>query len=123
MDKWNYGSKKAVNKNYLGEVQTKSLPVNEKNRAYIDAFVKLNYKQLRDKFRKLGNAVNSSAFDSVDILDETILSLYTDPEFSFKSADQANVYLTSKFTEKAIRVVCKKPVKDVECEDSEEELI
>lgn len=111
--------KKAVNKNYISEVQTKSLPVNDKNRAYIDAFVKLNYKQLRDKFRKLGNAVNSSAFDSVDKLDEAILSLYTDPELSFKSAEQANVYLTSKFTEKAIRVVVKKPVKDVECEENE----
>lgn len=115
--------KKAVNQNYISQEQAKWLPANEKNRAYIDMFVKLNYKQLRDKFRKLGDAVNSSAFDSVDKLDETILSLYTDQELSFKSQEQANEYLNSKFTEKAIRVVVRKPVKDVECEDSEEELI
>jgi len=115
--------KKAVNQNYIIQEQARWLPVNEKNRAYIDAFVKLNYKQLRDKFRKLGNAVNSSAFDSVDKLDETILSLYTDQELDFKSHEQANTYLTNKFTEKAIRVVIKKPVKNVESEDSEEELI
>lgn len=116
--------KKLVNQNYIGEVQAKALPVNEKNRSYIDRFVTINYQRLSDKFRKLGNAINSNALDSVDKLDEVILSLYTDQELDFKSQEQANEYLSSKFTEKTIRVVVKKPVKDcVECEDSEEDII
>lgn len=115
--------KKAVNGDYINPKRVDSPRINEHNRAYIDRFVSLNYKSLRDKFRKLSGTVNSSAFDSLDVLDEMILKLYTDSELKFDDWEQANSYLSSKFMDKAIRIIRKKPTKEVECEDSEEELI
>lgn len=114
--------KKAVNNNYLTvEAPQKKLAVNEQNRAYIDRFVSLNYEKLNRKFDSQRNTINSSAFGSTDKFNEMIISLYTDPDLCFTSWEKANGYLTSKFTDKAIRVVMKKPKCDkAECEEDNE---
>lgn len=106
------GVKKAINQNYLTGDNVKHPAVNEANRAFIDRFIALNYERLSNKFSSQRNVVNSSGFGSFDKLNETILMLYTDPEMHFTSWEQANKYLTSKFTDKAIRVVMKKPNRD-----------
>lgn len=111
--------KKAVNSNYLTGDKVKTFTVNEQNRVYIDRFVSLNYQRLCKQFESQHNVINSSGFGSLDKLNETILSLYTDSEMCFTDWEQANKYLTSKFTDKAIRVVMKKPKRE-ESEDDEE---
>lgn len=113
--------KKAVNKNYLTGDEAKVVAVNETNRAFIDRFVSLNYQRLCTQFDSQRNVINSSGFGSLDKLNTTIVSLYTDPEMCFTSWEQANKYLTSKFTDKAIRVVMKKPKRDeADNEDADE---
>lgn len=112
--------KKAVNKNYLTGDEAKVVAVNETNRAFIDRFVSLNDQRLCTQFDSQGNVINSSGFGSLDKLNTTIVSLYTDPEMCFTSWEQANKYLTSKFTDKAIRVVMKKPTETDEYETESE---
>ena len=70
----------------------------------------------------LDGTINSSAFGALDKLNSTIISLYTDPNLHFADWEQANRYLSSKFTEKAIRVPVKKPVKS-EVVENEDEII
>ena len=73
-------------------------------------------------FSPLDGTINSSAFGALDKLNSTIISLYTDPNLHFADWEQANRYLSSKFTEKAIRVPVKKPVKS-EVVENEDEII
>ena len=101
--------RKLVNANYITADNTKRTAVNETNRAYIDRFVSANYERLSKKFDSQRNVINSSGFGSLDKLNELILSLYTDSKMCFTGWEQANEYLTSKFTDKTIRVVMKKP--------------
>lgn len=101
--------RKAVNTNYITAGNVKRTAVNKANRAYIDKFVSMNYERLSKKFDNQRNVINSNGFGSLDKLNDLILSLYTDSELNFSNWYEANKYLTSKFTDKAIRVVMKKP--------------
>lgn len=101
--------RKAVNTNYITAGNVKRTAVNKANRAYIDRFVAINYERLSNKFDIQRNVINSNGFGSLDKLNDLILSLYTDSELHFSNWNEANKYLTSKFTDKAIRVVMKKP--------------
>lgn len=114
--------KKLSNTNYLHDVPAEHTEVNERNRKYIDRFVSENYNGLVSKFSPLDGTINSSAFGALDKLNSTIISLYTDPNLHFTDWEQANRYLSSKFTEKAIRVPVKKPVKS-EIEENEDGFI
>lgn len=105
--------KKLTNANYLHDVPTDHPAVNEQNRKYINRFVSENYERLNAKFKTISNNINSSGFDSLDKLNETLLSLYTDPDLCFTSWEEAKRYLTNKFTEKEIRVAVKKPEKSL----------
>lgn len=109
--------RKLSNTNYLHDVSVDPVAANERNRKYIDRFVLENYNGLVAKFSPLDGTINSSSYGALDKLNETILSLYTDPDLHFSSWIEAKQYLSSKFTEKAIRVPVKKPVK------SEDEVI
>ena len=102
--------KKLSNTNYLHDISAYPVAANERNRKYIDRFVSVNYNGLVTKFSPLDCTINSSAFGALDKLNSTIISLYTDPNLHFADWEQANRYLSSKFTEKAIRVPVKKPV-------------
>lgn len=110
--------RKLSNTNYLHDVQPERAAANEQNRKYIDRFVSENYIGLVAKFSPLDDTINSSSFGALDKLNETIISLYTDSDLHFTDWEQAKRYLLSKFTEKAIRVPVKKPVK---CEVMEKE--
>lgn len=111
--------KKLSNANYLhDDIQTKT-SVNEKNRAYIDRFVSENYTKLSKRFAAIGSNINSSGFGSLDKLNETLVSLYTNPELCFDGWNEANTYLKNKFTEKTMRVPLKKHNKCGELEDNE----
>lgn len=96
----------------IKQTEGEHIAANEQNRGYIDRFVKENYKRLSAKFSSLDGTINSSGFGAMDKLNETIVSLYTDSELSFANWEEAERYMLSKFTDKAIRVVVKKPVKD-----------
>lgn len=113
---------KPKNVNYLHDIPAKIFAVNETNRIYIDRFITENYQRLSKKFTLLDGTINSSAFGAMDKLNETIVSLYTDPNLCFSSWEEADFYLTSRFTEKAIRIAVKKPTKDEneDCESWEE---
>lgn len=113
--------KKLFNADYLQETATQKRAVNEKNRTYIDRFVSENYKRLVTRFAPIGGNINSSCFGSMDKLNETLFSLYTDPDLRFGSWEEASVYLKNKFTEKEIRIPLKKPTKGRE--DNNEENI
>lgn len=91
--------------------------VNKQNRIYIDRFVSENYERLSGKFSTLDGTINSSGYGAMDKLNETILTLYTDPDLCFTSWEQANDYLTGKFTEKEIRVPVMKPKRGIETEE------
>lgn len=104
--------KKLTNANYLHDFPGERIAVNEQNRGYVDRFVTENYNRLSAKFSSLDGTINSSGFGAMDKLNETIVSLYTDPELRFEGWGEAERYMTGKFTEKAIRVPVKKPVKD-----------
>lgn len=110
--------RKLSNTNYLHDVSNEHAPANERNREYIDRFVSENYNGLVAKFSPLDGTINSSSFGALDKLNETILSLYTDPDLHFSDWEEARRYLSNKFTEKAIRIPVKKPVK---CEGGEGE--
>ena len=106
--------KKLSNTNYLHDVSADPVAANERNRKYIDRFV--------SEFSPLDGTINSSAFGALDKLNSTIISLYTDPNLHFTDWEQAKQYLSNKFTEKAIRVPVKKPVKS-EVVENEDEII
>lgn len=104
---------KLFNADYLHDPPAVRLEANEHNRVYIDRFVKENYNRLLTKFSKT-DVINSNSYGSLDKLSETILSLYTDPELCFTSWEEAERYMSGKFTEKSIRVPVKKPIKTEE---------
>ena len=112
--------KKLSNTNYLRDVSVDPVAVNERNRKYIDRFVSENYNGLVAKFSPLDGTINSSAFGALDKLNSTIISLYTDPNLHFADWERAKQYLSSKFTEKAVRVPVKKPVKSEVIENEDE---
>ena len=114
--------RKLSNTNYLHDVPAERTEANERNRKYIDRFVSENYNGLVSKFSLLDGTINSSAFGALDKLNSTIISLYTDPNLHFTDWEQAKQYLSNKFTEKAIRVSVKKPVKS-EVVENEDEII
>ena len=114
--------RKLSNTNYLHDVPAERTEANERNRKYIDRFVSENYNGLVAKFSPLDGTINSSSYGALDKLNETILSLYTDPDLHFSSWIEAKQYLSSKFTEKAIRVPVKKRVKN-EIGEEEDEFI
>lgn len=96
--------------------------VNEQNRKYIDRFVAENYERLNKQFANQREVINSSGFGSIDKLNETLLLLYTDPDLHLTSWEQAKAYLSSKFTEKAIRIPTQKPItKESDSENTEED--
>ena len=99
---------KLSNANYLHHDVPTELKVNEKNRAYIDRFVSMNYEKLSKRFAAIGSNINSSCFGSLDKLNETLISLYTNSDLQFTCWDEANEYLTNKFTEKEMRIPLKK---------------
>lgn len=90
------------------------LPVNKQNKAYIDRFVLENYDRLNKLFANQREVVNSNGFGSIDKLNETLLLLYTDPKLHLTSWEQAKVYLLNKFTDAEIRIQIKKPIKEAE---------
>lgn len=102
---------KLSNANYLHDAPNERIAANEQNRKYIDRFVAENYKSLVVKFSPLDGVINPSSFGALDKLNETILLLYTDPDLYFADWENAKRYLSSRFTEKVIRVPVKKPVK------------
>ncbi len=112
--------RKLSNTNYLHDVSVDPVAANERNRKYIDRFVSENYNGLVAKFSPLDGTINSSSYGALDKLNEMILSLYTDPDLHFSSWIEAKQYLSSKFTEKAIRVPVKKPVKSEVGENDDE---
>lgn len=89
----------------------KPLPVNVQNKAYIDRFVTENYDRLNKQFANQREVINTSGYGSIDKLNETLFLLYTDPDLHLTSWEQAKTYLTNKFTDAAIRIQMKKPVK------------
>lgn len=99
---------KPINANYLHDVPAEHRAANEQNRAYINRFVSENYKRLSGKFSTLDGTINSSGFGAMDKLNETLLTLYTDPDLCFADYTEAERYLSSKFTEKELRVPVKK---------------
>lgn len=99
---------KPINANYLHDVPAEHRTVNQQNRIYIDRFVTENYKRLSGKFSTLDGTINSSGFGAMDKLNETLLTLYTDPDLCFADYAEAERYLSSKFTEKELRVPVKK---------------
>lgn len=106
---------------YSEQSDTRQPLVQEQNRKYIDRFVSENYSKLNDRFNNQRELITSNAGGSIDNLNDAILSLYTDSEMCFTDWEQANKYLTSKFTDKAIRVVMKKPKREEsENEDNNE---
>lgn len=105
---------KLFNADYLHDVPITRKEVNEHNRAYIERFVIENYERLLTKFARMGDIVNSNGYGPLDKLNETILSLYTDPELSFNNWSEAERYMLGKFTDKAIRIPMKKPIKTPE---------
>ena len=92
----------------------KPLPVNRQNKAYIDRFVAENYERLNKQFANQREVTNSNGFGSIDKLNETLLLLYTDPDLYLTSWEQAKSYLTSKFTDAEIRIPIRKPIKEAE---------
>lgn len=102
------GLRKAFNANYLQDAAAQMPVVNERNRAYIDRFVSENYDMLTKRFAAIGCNINSSCYGSLDKLNETLLSLYTNPDLCFYSWKEANEYLKNKFTEKEMRIPVKK---------------
>ena len=111
--------KKLSNANYLHDVPVQCVAVNDKNRAYIDRFVSENYVVLNKRFAAISGNINSSCFGSLDKLNETLYSLYTNPDLCFGNWDEANAYLKNKFTEKEMRVPLKKQSRDSELQDDE----
>lgn len=109
--------RKPFNANYLHNVPAAMLTVNERNRAYIDRFVSENYKKLSSHFAAIGSNINSSGFGALDKLNETLCSLYTNPDLSFASWEEAKVFLQNKFTEKEMRVPVKKQSKEEDYND------
>ena len=103
--------KKLSNTNYLHDVPVEHADAHERNRKYIG---------LVAKFSPLDGTINSSAFGALDKLNSTIISLYIDPNLHFTDWEQAKQYLSNKFTEKAIRVPVKKPVKSEVVENEDE---
>ena len=99
---------KLSNANYLHHDVPTKLSVNEKNRAYIDRFVSENYKNLSRRFAAIGSNINSSAYGSLDKLNETFCSLYINPDLHFSSWVEAKAFLQNKFTEKEMRVPLKR---------------
>lgn len=110
---------KLFNANYLHEVPATNQAVNEKNRSYIDRFVSENYKSLSTRFAAIGSNINSSAYGSLDKLNETLLSLYTNSDLLFDNWSDANAYLRNKFTEKEMRIPLKKQSKNNETENED----
>lgn len=95
---------------------------NEQNRKYIDRFVAENYERLNRQFDNQRELINSSGCGSIDKLNSTILSLYTDPDLHFNNWKEANTYLLGKFTDAAIRIPTQKPItKDADTEEDTEE--
>lgn len=111
--------KKLLNANYLHHEVPTLLAVNENNRVYIDRFVSDHYKSLSRRFAAIGSNINSSGFGALDKLNETLCSLYTNPDLSFKSWEEAKAFLQNKFTEKEMRVPLKR--KNLEGEGQDEE--
>lgn len=106
--------KKLFNADYLHDTPVIKREVNEHNRPYIERFLKENYNRLLTRFAKTDTVINSNGCGSLDKLSETIVLLYTDPELCFTSWEEAERYMLGKFTEKAIRIPMKKPVKTPE---------
>ncbi len=96
--------KKAVNQNYLTGESKAIKPVNPANKVFIDNFVSANYERLRRLFAKQANVINSSANDAEDILNDTLLIVYTDQNAVFKTQEEADAYLEGKFTPKEFRL-------------------
>lgn len=111
--------KKYYNSNYLHDVPVAMLTVNERNRSYIDRFVSENYNNLSKRFATIGSNINSSGFGALDKLNETLCSLYTNPDLHFASWEEAKAYLRNKFTEKEMRVPLKKRNESELSEDEE----
>ena len=108
--------KKPINANYLQDVPEHHKPVNEQNRRYIDRFVTENYERLNSKF-KTDEKISSSGFGALDKLNETLLRLYTDPDLCFTNWPDAERYMSSKFTEKELRIPVRKPKRGDEVEN------
>lgn len=109
--------KKLSNANYLHDVPAECAIVNTKNRAYVDRFVSENYKRLSKQFKAIGSNINSSCFGSMDKLNETLYTLYIDPNLNFESWDEANSYMLNKFTEKELRIPVRKQNKEEDHND------
>lgn len=110
---------KLFNANYLHDIPVAKRPVNEKSRNYIDRFVSENYNRLSNQFKNFDGNINSSGFGALDKLNETLYSLYINPDLSFASWEEAQAFLRNKFTEKEMRVSAKKTVKCEEFPDEE----
>lgn len=106
--------KKLFNADYLHDIPVTRKEVNEHNRAYIERFVIENYERLLTKFARMGDIVNYNGYGPLDKFSETLLFLYTDPDLCFTNWEEAERYMLGKFTDKAIRIPMKKPIKTPE---------
>ena len=78
------------------------MTINERNKTYADRFVRENYQALRDKFRSMNKYIDSRCFSSLDILNETIISLYAESTV-FDNYTAFERFAKRKFTEKEKR--------------------
>ena len=72
------------------------------NRAYVDRFVRENYAALSEKFRPMDGKINSHCNSSLDILNDTILTLYKENRI-FADYEGFECLAKAKFTEKEKR--------------------
>ena len=112
--------KKLVGADYLSDVPKEQAVVNEHNKGYIERFVLENYGRLSMRFSKIDRTINSTGFGALDKLNETLLSLLTDPDLYFSSWEEAERFLLNKFTEKAMRISVKKPTSNNEGSNEED---
>ena len=66
---------------------------------YADRYVTENYGMLEAKFRVLDSTINDKCHSALDILNDTMISLY-DKEHLFKSYEEFEKWASNKFTPK-----------------------
>ena len=79
----------------------------DSTRVFIDRFVSQNYNRLARTYSNQSGVINGEALGSMDKLNEALLSLYTDPNLSFTSWEDAERQLKNRFAAKSMRVEAK----------------
>jgi hypothetical protein len=74
----------------------------KQNSTYVDRFVRENYQALREKFSPMSPYIDSRCFSSLDILNETIILLYSEKAI-FDDYECFYAFAMAKFTEREKR--------------------